>query len=87
MAPVLETGHYAMVKDLAAGERINPSDASRLLRLTLQPVDIVEAILGRRQPEGMTLPGLMEPFPVEWARQKGRPLPPSLPPPIPDVCG
>jgi hypothetical protein len=86
MAPVLETGHYAMVKDLAAGERINPSDASRLLRLTLQPVDIVEAILGGRQPEGMTLPVLMEPFPMEWARQKGRPLPPSLPPPIPDVC-
>ena len=24
---------------------------------------------GGRQPSGMTLTGLMEPFPVEWARQ------------------
>ena len=31
--------------------------------------DIVEAILPGRQPEGMTLPGLMDPFPVEWSRQ------------------
>jgi hypothetical protein len=69
MAPVLETGHYAMVKDLAAGERINPSDASQLLRLTLQPADIVETILGGRQPEGMTLPGLMEGVPVAWSEQ------------------
>jgi hypothetical protein len=31
---------------------------------------IVEAILDGRQPEGITLPGLMEPFPVEWERQR-----------------
>jgi len=31
--------------------------------------DIVEAILDGRQPAGMTLPGLIEPFPVEWALQ------------------
>jgi hypothetical protein len=30
---------------------------------------MVEAILDRRQPEGVTLPGLMEPFPVEWTEQ------------------
>jgi len=40
-----------------------------VLRLTLLAPDIVEAILDGRQPEGMTLPGLMEPFPVEWAAQ------------------
>jgi len=34
------------------------------------PPDIVEAILGGRQPDGMTLAGLMEPFPVEWERQR-----------------
>jgi hypothetical protein len=67
---MLETGHYATVKDLAAGERINPSYASRLLRLTLLAPDIVEAILDGRQPERMTLPGLMEPFPVEWNGQR-----------------
>jgi len=32
-----------------------------MLRLTLLVPDIVEAILDGRQPEGMTLPGLMEP--------------------------
>jgi hypothetical protein len=63
---MLETGHHATVKDLAAGERINPSYAGRLLRLTLLAPDIVEAILDGRQPDGMTLPALMEPFPLEW---------------------
>ena len=42
-----------------------------LTLLTLLAPDVVEAILDGRQPEGMTLPGLMEPFPVEWTRQKG----------------
>jgi len=44
-----------------------------ILKLTLLATDIVEASLDGRQPEGMTLPGLMPPFPVEWARQKGSP--------------
>jgi hypothetical protein len=39
---------------------------SRLLLLKLLAPDIVEAILDARQPESITLPGLMEPFPVEW---------------------
>jgi hypothetical protein len=36
-----------------------------LLRLTLLAPDIVEAILDGWQPEGMTLPQLVEPFPME----------------------
>jgi len=40
-----------------------------LLRLTLLAPDIVEAILDGRQPDGMMLPVLMEPFPVEWREQ------------------
>ena len=40
-----------------------------MLRLTLLAPDIVEAILDGRQPKGMTLPGLMEPFSLEWERQ------------------
>ena len=32
----------------------------------------MEAILDGRQPEEMTLPGLMEPFPVEWEEQENR---------------
>ena len=77
---MLETGRYSTINELAAAEKINSSYVSRLLRLTLLAPDIVEAILDGRQPVEMTLPGLMEPFPVEWERQRDRPRPPSLPP-------
>jgi len=60
---------FATIDELTAAEKINSSYVSRLLRLTLLSPVIVEAILDGRQPEGMTLPGLMEPFPVEWDRQ------------------
>jgi hypothetical protein len=66
---MLETGGYGTIDELAAAEKINSSYVSRLLRLTLLAPDIVEAILDGRQPDGVTLPGLMEPFPVEWERQ------------------
>ncbi len=67
---MMETGRYATINELAAAEEINSSYVSRLLRLTLLAPGLVEAILDGRQPEGMTLPGLMEPFPVEWDRQR-----------------
>jgi hypothetical protein len=67
---MLESGRFATINELAAAEKINSSYVSRVLRLTLLAPDIVEAILDGRQPEGMTLPGLMEPFPVEWERQR-----------------
>ena len=66
---MMETGRYGTINELAAVEKINSSYVSRLLRLTLLAPDIVEAILDGRQPEGMTLTGLMEPFPVEWGKQ------------------
>ena len=65
----METGGYGTINELAAAEKINSSYVSRLLRLTLLAPDIVEAILDGRQLSGMMLPGLMEPFPVEWERQ------------------
>lgn len=67
---MMETGRFATINELAAAEKINSSYVSRLLRLTLLAPDIVEAILDGRQPAGMTLPGLMEPFPVEWEKQQ-----------------
>jgi hypothetical protein len=67
---VMETGRYGTINELAAAEKINSSYVSRLLRLTLLSPDIVEAILDGRQPDGMPIPGLMEPFPVEWADQE-----------------
>ena len=69
---LLETGVYGTREEIAAAEKINPSYVSRLLRTTLLAPDIVEAILDGRQPDGMTLPGLMEPFSVEWGRQGDR---------------
>ena len=66
---MLETGRYATIKEIAAAEKINESYVSRVLRLTLLAPDIVEAILDGRQAPEVTLPGLMEPFPVEWGEQ------------------
>ena len=80
---MIEAGRYGTINELAAAEKINSSYVSRLLRLTLLAPGIVEAILDGRQPEGMTLPGLMEPFPVEWHHQ-GEPnqeRTPTTPPP------
>ena len=66
---MMEAGRYGTINELAAAEKINSSYVSRLLRLTLLSPDIVEAILDGRQPDGMTLPELMDGVPVEWERQ------------------
>ena len=42
---------------------------SRVLRLTLLAPEIVEAILDGRKQAEMQLDGLLEGFPLEWARQ------------------
>jgi hypothetical protein len=65
---MLEDGRFGTLAELAAAEKINASYVSRVLRLTLLAPDMVEAILDGRQPEGMTLPGLMEGVEVEWGR-------------------
>ena len=68
---MLESGVVSTVGEIAVREKINKSYVSRVLRLTLLAPEIVEAILDGRQSEGMTLPGLMEPFPVKWEAQVG----------------
>ena len=67
---VLEAGEHGTVRELAKAERVNETYISRALRLTLLAPDMVEAILDGRQPEGMTLPGLMEGVAVEWEGQR-----------------
>jgi len=43
---------------------------SRLLRMALLAPEIVESVLDGRQPEGLTLPALMQPFLVKWEYQR-----------------
>ena len=69
---MMEAGRYGTINELAAAEKINSSYISRLLRLTLLAPDIVDAILNGQQPELMTLPALMEPFPGEWEIQRNQ---------------
>ena len=61
---MLENGTHSTIAEIAAAEEINKSYVGRVLRLTLLAPDIVEAILGGRQPAG-----LMRPFPVGWQEQ------------------
>jgi hypothetical protein len=67
---LLETGAYGNIDEIAKAERINPSYVSRVLRMTLLAPEIVETILDGRQPEALTLAGVMEPFPVSWSEQR-----------------
>jgi hypothetical protein len=67
---MLDQGHYASITEMAAAEKIERGYLRTLLRLTPFAPDIVEAILDRRQPEGMTLARLLRPFPVEWEQQR-----------------
>jgi hypothetical protein len=63
---VLESGRCGSIAELAAAEKIDRSYLCRVLRLTLLAPEIVEAIMAGRHPEGVSLPGLMKGFPVEW---------------------
>jgi hypothetical protein len=74
---MLESGTYATIAEIAAAEKINESYVGSVLRLTLLAPDIVEAILGGRQPAHMTLAVLMRPFEVGWREQRTEILGPS----------
>jgi hypothetical protein len=63
---MLDDGRYASISEMAAAEKLDRGYLGRLLQLTLLAPDIVEAIVEGRQAKGVTLAGLMEPFPAEW---------------------
>jgi hypothetical protein len=67
---MLENGTHATIAEIASAEKINASYVGRVLRLTLLAPDIVEAILGGRQPTGLQLENLLERFPVGWSEQR-----------------
>lgn len=56
---------FATIKELAAPEKVNSSDVSRVLRLTALAPHMIEAILDGRQPEGMARPVLLKPLPAK----------------------
>jgi hypothetical protein len=67
---MLENGTYPTIREIAAAEKINESYVGRVLRLTLLAPDVVEAILGGRQPTELQLDSLMKRFPVGWEHQR-----------------
>ncbi|WP_372624526.1 hypothetical protein [Falsiroseomonas sp.] len=67
---LLDEGRYATISEMADAERIERGYLGTLLRLTLLAPDIVQSILDGRQPDGVTLPRLLEPFPAVWAVQR-----------------
>ena len=66
---MLEEGRYASISEMAKAEGIERGYVGSLLRLTLLAPEMVEAILNGRQPEGVTLPTLLEGVPVGWGEQ------------------
>jgi hypothetical protein len=67
---LLENGTYGCLDEIAKAERIGPSFISRIIRTASLAPDIVDAILGGRQPAHLTLKDLMRPFPVAWEDQR-----------------
>ncbi len=68
---LLDEGRYASISDMAAAQKIARGYLGTLLRLTLLAPELLEAILNRRQPEGVTLPRLLEGVPVAWGAEIG----------------
>ena len=66
---LLDEGRYASISEMATAEKIERGYLGTLLRPTLLAPDLVEAILNGRQPEGVTLPRLLEGLPVSWGEQ------------------
>ncbi len=67
---LLETGNFATTEEIADAENINPSYVSHVLRMTLLAPEIVEAVLAGHQPPGLTMARAMQPFPMDWQRQR-----------------
>lgn len=68
---MIETGQYGSITELAKGEKINESYASRILRLTLLSPDIVQAVIDGSEPDLLVLNRLMTRLPIAWKAQIG----------------
>jgi hypothetical protein len=69
---LLDDGRFTSISEIAAAEKIDRGYVGTILRLTLLAPDIVQAILDGRQPEGLGLSDLLQPFPLEWELQRAQ---------------
>ena len=67
---LLFDGTYDTIEDLAAGEKINASYVSRLLRLANLSPTVVQTIMDGKHPAWLTMKELMIPFPMDWRQQE-----------------
>ena len=67
---MLDDGRYGSMSELANAEKIDRSYLSRILMFTLLAPDIVEAIMGGRQPADLGVHVLRQGFPMEWGEQR-----------------
>jgi hypothetical protein len=67
---MLESGEFSSVTELAEAEKVNRSYVCRVLRLTLLAPEIVQEILDGRQGPKVTLARVLEPFPMDWEKQR-----------------
>jgi hypothetical protein len=67
---LLENGTYATIAEIAQAENINETYVGRVFRLTLLSPDLVEMVMGGRQPPELSLASLLEPFSPCWSDQR-----------------
>jgi hypothetical protein len=66
----IENGRAKSITDLAEQEGVTTAYVCRLLPLTCLAPDIVEAILGGRQPKGLRLTEMLGNGPLDWNEQR-----------------
>ena len=67
----LESGRVKSIAEIARANRVDGSDVSRVLDLTLLAPDIIEAILDGREPSGLSFNRLTRgEIPVLWEEQR-----------------
>jgi hypothetical protein len=67
---LLDTGAYGSISALARAVGVDIAYVGRLLQLTLLAPDLVDAILGGREPSGLSLAKLGWGLPLLWSDQR-----------------
>jgi hypothetical protein len=67
---LLDEGRFALISEMAVSERIERGYLGSLRRLTLLAPNLIEALLDRREPEDVTFPRVLKPFPLRWSERQ-----------------